>query len=108
MDFRANVDFPFVLASQVTIQENGQARAREAEDIEHAASSVIWLDRGTDKRNPDEKRKSLVGKLSATKVRDDSVPVDVPLSFAKAMLDRARICEMEDRPEEVAGPRQEY
>ena len=106
MDLRSEVDFPLVLASQVTVQESGQVRAREAEDVEFGASSIIWLDRGVGIKNPDEKRKALTGKLITTKVRDDALPSDVELTFRKELLDRSRIGELAEG--RADGPRQDY
>ncbi len=106
MALRSEVDFPLVLASQVTVQESGQVRAREAEDVEFGASSIIWLDRGVGIKNPDEKRKALTGKLITTKVRDDALPSDVELTFRKELLDRSRIGELAEG--RADGPRQDY
>lgn len=94
LDLRSETDFPIVVISQVTLQENGHARAREAEDVEHGASTILWLDRGPGERNPDLKRKADRGRIVPTKVREDAMPAEVALNMAKSLLDRAAIGEL--------------
>ena len=108
IELRADVDFPWILTSQVTVQQNGQVRAREAEDVEMGASTILWLDRGMDKSNPDEKRVSPVGRMVTTKVRDGACATEVLLDMSAQWLDRATIREQQRGRGEAEGPRQDH